>query len=135
MSAVGCAMEMMHMVRAFNVRLAAETNEEIQIGIGINTGPVVVGYMGSSKSMEYTAIGDHVNLSSRLCGAARPGQVLISESTYYRVGNAFRVDQLEPISVKGKSQPIPVYQVLSAAAAPMATQNDGDTGVHQVPFK
>jgi adenylate cyclase len=108
--AVECAIEMMQFLEQFN-REHEATGDQFAIGIGIDTGPVVAGYMGSSKSMEYTAIGDHVNLSSRLCGAAAPGQILISAETMNALGGRFPAQQLPPIQVKGKAKPVPVFQI------------------------
>ncbi|MBN1936889.1 MAG: GAF domain-containing protein [Anaerolineae bacterium] len=81
------------------------------IGIGINTGEVIVGNIGCEKQMSYTAIGDTVNLASRLCGAAVGGQTLISENTYKIAADRIQADRLPEIRVKGKEQPIQIYQV------------------------
>lgn len=113
-NAVACALEMMQFVDQFN-REHAHTGDQFAIGIGINTGPVVAGYMGSSKSMEYTAIGDHVNLASRLCGAAAPGQILVSTETMRAVGHRFAAQQLPPIQVKGKQHLVPLFQITGYA--------------------
>ncbi len=112
--AVDCALEMMRFLEQFN-RDHEASGDHFSIGIGINTGPVVAGYMGSSKSMEYTAIGDHVNLASRLCAAAAPGQILVSTDTMLAVGNRFAAHPLPPIQVKGKQQPVNVFQVTGYA--------------------
>jgi len=108
--AVDCAIEMMQFLEQFN-REHAGSGDQFSIGIGINTGPVVAGYMGSSKSMEYTAIGDHVNLASRLCGAAPPGVILVTADTLAELANRYRYQQLAPIQVKGKRDPIDIYQI------------------------
>ncbi|HTM19392.1 MAG TPA: adenylate/guanylate cyclase domain-containing protein [Kofleriaceae bacterium] len=109
-NAVGCALEMMQFLEQFN-REHEGSGDQFSIGIGIDTGPVVAGYMGSSKSMEYTAIGDHVNLASRLCGVAAPGQILVSAETMQALDGRFAAQQLPPIQVKGKAQPVRVFQV------------------------
>jgi len=83
--------------------------QNIQMRIGINTGPVLLGTVGTTG--EYTAIGDTVNLASRLEHAAPVGGVLISQDTYQHVRGIFEVTPLEPIQVKGKSEPIQVYVV------------------------
>lgn len=111
-NAVQCAVEMMQFLAQFN-REQANASEQFSIGIGIDTGPVVAGYMGSSKSMEYTAIGDHVNLASRLCSAATPGQILITADTMQRVGNRFPTEPLAPIMVKGKQHPVTIFKVVA----------------------
>lgn len=83
--------------------------QHIQMRIGINTGPVLLGTIGSTG--EYTAIGDAVNLASRLEHAAPVGGVLISQDTYRHVRGIFDVTPLDPIQVKGKSEPVQVYVV------------------------
>ncbi|MBI3585501.1 MAG: HAMP domain-containing protein [Ignavibacteriales bacterium] len=85
----------------------------INIGIGINTGEMVVGAMGSPERMDYTVIGDNVNLGARLCSAAQGGQILISDASHEYVINhkEFELKQLESIMVKGKEKPVTIYEV------------------------
>jgi adenylate cyclase len=85
----------------------------LELGIGINTGDMVMGAMGSKDRMDYTVIGDSVNLGARLCSAAKPGQVLLSEfSVNAMAGNAeFKLLPLEPLIVKGKQDPVRVYEL------------------------
>jgi len=85
---------------------------KIKVGIGINSGEAVIGNMGSTKRVEYTAIGDTVNLASRLCSAAQGGQIIISEGTYKPVKDKIKVKALGKIKVKGKAKPVKIYQVL-----------------------
>jgi adenylate cyclase len=87
----------------------------INIGIGINTGEMVMGAMGSPERMDYTVIGDNVNLGARLCSVAKGGQILISEPSakHLTSTNEFRLTPLEPILVKGKEAPIKIYEVTS----------------------
>ena len=72
----------------------------------------MAGYIGCERLMNYTAIGDNVNLASRLCDAAKGGQVLISEATYRLVVDAVDARPLPPLRVQGKSQPVQAYEVL-----------------------
>ena len=86
-----------------------EQNPNIQLRIGINTGPALLGTMGTIG--EYTAIGNTVNLASRLESAAPAGGIMISHDTYQHVRGIFEVTALEPIRVKGQSKPIQVYTI------------------------
>ena len=90
----------------------------IAIGIGINSGEVVMGAMGSESRMDYTILGDTVNLGARLCSKAGRGQILLSEQAYRRIERpqSFRTARLEPIQVKGKTHPIPIIGVTAYAA-------------------
>ncbi len=84
----------------------------LNYGVGINVGDVVVGFIGTSQQMNYTAIGSSVNLTSRLQNAAAPGQILLTETAYRRVERYVEARALSPIEVKGFNEPIPVYEVL-----------------------
>lgn len=85
--------------------------KEVAFGIGINTGEAIVGNIGSSVRMDYTAIGDTVNTASRLEGQAKPGQILISKATFEAVEDKIKARSLGSVSVKGKEKHIEVYQV------------------------
>jgi adenylate cyclase len=111
--AVECALNMMTVLADFNRMRVAEGQEEIKIGVGINTGTVVTGAIGSSRALQYTAIGDPVNTASRLCSAAKSGEILISETTYGRVHSMVHATALTPIRVKGKSDALRVWNVTS----------------------
>ncbi len=83
----------------------------LQQRIGLTQGRTFAGQAGTPVRREYTVMGDDVNLAARLMAAAQPGQVLISQSLYQAVREHFQIGALPPIRVKGKSQPVPVYQV------------------------
>jgi len=88
----------------------------IGIGIGINSGDMVMGAMGSEERMDFTILGDTVNLGARLCSHAARGQTLLSEAARREIeGIAWiQTKRLEPIQVKGKAQPIQIYEVVGA---------------------
>ncbi|MCP4446759.1 MAG: FHA domain-containing protein [Myxococcales bacterium] len=138
LNAVLCALDMLEGLDSLNRRLDELQQDPVHIGIGINNGPVIVGYMGSSKSMEYTAIGDHVNLAARLCGVAERGQILLSENTYQVVRDAICVKPLPPVTVKGKRAPQNIYEVQGRrrGTATIDTPRwDDITGTGPVPTK
>jgi adenylate cyclase len=83
----------------------------LYFGVGINTGQAVVGNVGAQGQYQYTAIGDAINVASRICGHARPSEVLIGENTYHYVSQEIRANPLPPMKFKGKSQEMTVYQV------------------------
>jgi adenylate cyclase len=111
-NAVDCAIAMQKSMRSVNESLAARQLPAIKIGIGINTGRVVVGEIGSERLMSYTAIGDAVNLAARLESTAQPGQILVSSTTARRLKNSFALNPLPPIKVKGRAQHVSIYEVL-----------------------
>ncbi len=86
-----------------------EEYSKITIGIGINSGEVVLGRIGSDVRADFTVIGDHVNFASRLCSEAKPGTVLISDSVYQRISGRAEVSEPFEIRVKGKELPQKVY--------------------------
>jgi adenylate cyclase len=106
-----CAMEQMEALGKFNRRRVEDGLPALGIGIGIHSGPLVAGYIGSSKALSYTVIGDTANTSARLCGVAAAGQVLISEATSARLRNRFEVEELPPAALRGKEKPFRVFNV------------------------
>jgi adenylate cyclase len=120
MRSVHCALEQMEVLGKFNRKRLEQNHPPLAIGMGLHTGPVVVGYVGSSKALSYTVIGDTANTSARLCGVALAGQIIITEGTYGRLQNRFEVEELPPAHLKGKEKPTRIFNVkrekLSAAA-------------------
>ncbi len=98
------------------IRLNRDNPENIQIGIGINTGMAIVGNVGSEERMDHTVLGNNMNLGARLCSIAQPGQILISESSW-RLAKSKEVSfrPLDAITVKGIARPVPIYEVLCQA--------------------
>ncbi len=109
--AVRCAIDQMEELARFNRTNAARGIQPLEIGIGIHTGPVVSGYVGSSKALGYTVIGDTANTSARLCGIAQSGQIVVSEQTAALMGSSFKVDELPPALLKGKERPMRIFNV------------------------
>ncbi len=111
-NAVKAAIDMQTTAKLFNDEQVRLGKPEITVGIGINTGSVVVGNIGSDQRMEYSAIGDEVNLASRLQSSASGWQILISKATFEKVRKHVKTNHLQPITVKGKSKPIEIYEIL-----------------------
>jgi len=110
--AIECALEMLKVLKDWNRLRVAEGLTEVHIGIGINTGEVVTGAIGSSRALQYTAIGDAVNTAARLCSNAKAGQLLVSEGTYAKVMDRVAAIRLPPLKVKGKEKELNVYNVI-----------------------
>lgn len=108
---VESALDQMAMLDGFNSKRVAEGRPSISIGMGIHTGPLVVGYVGSSKALSYTVIGDTANTSARLCGIAEAGQVIVSEATLRELRDRFEVTELAPAKLKGKEKPMRIFNV------------------------
>ena len=109
--AVFAAIEMSEKMKELQAKWRMEGKREVNIGIGINSGEVVVGNIGSNERLEYTAIGDNVNLTQRLESVAEKGQILISSATYERVKHKVAATMLDPIKVKGKAEKVMAYSV------------------------
>jgi adenylate cyclase len=115
--ACSCALEMSRSLEKLNAKWKEEGRKPISIGIGLNTGPVNVGNMGSDKRLAWTVMGDNVNLASRLEGMTKQYRVrvVISEGTYRQVAPQFVCRDLDRIRVKGKLQPVAIYELLDRA--------------------
>jgi class 3 adenylate cyclase len=111
-TAAQAAVQMMKSLSIANQRWTAQYGFPIHIGIGINTGEVFLGNIGSPERMEFTVIGDTVNIASRLSGAARPGQILITKETLAHLGSDIPHQALSPIEVKGKKGKLEIFEVV-----------------------
>jgi len=113
-----CALEMVRGLEKLNVKWRNEGRPPIAVGIGLNTGLVNVGNMGSDRRLAWTVMGDNVNLASRLEGITKQyhSKLVISEATYREVASQFVCRELDKIKVKGKNQPVNIYELLDVAA-------------------
>ena len=121
--AVGVALEMARVVDAFNKELAEKGfPEEIRVGIGIATGTVVAGNIGSPERMDYTCIGDTVNYASRLEGANKElgTRILINEATWAAIQGRIPGQQVDPIKLKGKQKMVTPYAINPDEVSPAA---------------
>ena len=111
-NAVAAAVAMQRAMKNVNDELRVSGLPEISIGIGLHTGEATVGYIGSERRSEYTAIGDAVNLAARLESSAKPGQILVSEETAGAVGNVLGAFiPRDSITVKNRVQPVRLFEV------------------------
>jgi adenylate cyclase len=111
-NAVSAAIAMQRRIKDVNEQLTAKTLPTVQLGIGINTGEATVGVIGAHQRSEYTAIGNTVNIASRIEGLAQPGQILVTEATVSELSGAFMLDAPQAVTVKNLDQPVQVYSVI-----------------------
>ncbi|KAI8910758.1 hypothetical protein BC831DRAFT_492691 [Entophlyctis helioformis] len=112
--AVCAAMEFQKAIRDMNEERRRADKEPVRVGVGVNTGELLAGFIGSSQRLEYTCIGDTVNTSSRVCDAAKADQVLITETTYEMVKDRIYCEQDGARQFKGKNKEVMVYQAIRA---------------------
>eukprot|EP01041_Mallomonas_annulata_P027398 gene27398-48977_t len=117
-SALAAADDMMRRLADLNVRRVAAGQVALDIGIGFSTGPTVVGNIGSVRRLDYTVIGDNVNLASRLEGATKQygARIVLSESTVRDLKRPATLREIDLIRVKGKDRPVAVYESLGYRA-------------------
>jgi class 3 adenylate cyclase len=116
--AVFAALEILNDLKPFAAQIKTQYGLGFAVRVGINTGPVVVGDVGSQRVTEYTAMGDAVNLAARMEQTAQPGTIQIAEETHRLVAPLFDLQDLGGLEVKGKSGPVRAYRVLDAKARP-----------------
>lgn len=110
-NALNAAVAMQRRLLGINIELRQEGLSEVGVGIGLHTGEVTVGYIGSERRSEYTAIGDSVNTASRLESNAKGGQILISDATAKAARSRYKLEPREPITVKNREQPVILWEV------------------------
>ena len=109
--AMQAAIDMMTALNDLNERWGKQGRPTLEIGIGLNYGEAFAGNIGSERRLEFTVIGDTVNTASRLCSAAGPGEILLSDEMRQALKAPPKLTKRPPLALKGKSQPVPVYRV------------------------
>lgn len=115
--AILAAMEMQQSMKELSQEMRESIGVTLELSIGINTGVVIIGDIGTDLRLDYTVIGDVVNTTSRVQEQAKPGEILVTEKTYKRAAHCFDFEMLKPIHVKGKKQPLHLYKVLARKEA------------------
>ena len=110
-NALNAAVAMQRRLLGINMELRDEGLSEVGVGIGLHTGEVTVGYIGSERRSEYTAIGDSVNTASRLESNAKGGEILISDATAKAARSRYKLHPRDPITVKNREQPVILWEV------------------------
>ena len=109
-NAVAAALEFQRAIKDMNDDRVRQNKDPISVGVGVNTGILIAGFIGSSRRLEYTCIGDTVNTSSRICSMAQQHQVLISETTYEFVKNRIHCEPVGFRQFKGKEKDVMIYE-------------------------
>jgi adenylate cyclase len=125
--AVRAALSMRERVAGLSENWVQRLGQPLSLHIGINTGPVVAGHMGSNRDSAYAVTGDTVNVAARLQSKASPGEILVSHSTYLLTQHAFRFEPLGLVALKGKAESVPAYRVDDALDIPRSTR-----GLHEL---
>jgi len=115
--AVLAGLDIVAAMRDYRQQMRDRWRLDFDMRVGINTGLVVVGAVGSDLRVEYSALGDAINLAARMEQTATSGTVQIAHDTYKAVRHLFEFESLGSLEIKGKSEPVPAYRVLRRAAA------------------
>jgi adenylate cyclase len=129
--AITAGVEMQNACYLLNSDFKAAGEKELHMGIGLNSGHFTAGNMGSEKRMEYTCIGDNVNLAQRVESKAGRGHVFVSESTFERAEGKILAVKLKPTRVKGKAQPVTIYSVRGVSTP----SRDSQLYITSIPFR
>ncbi len=129
--AIRAALDMVSEVAEFARQLKVSHGIEFQIRAGINTGPVIVGNVGSDLRYEYTALGDAVNVAARVQTSAAPGTVVVASDTKRFVTDAFDFDDLGEVELKGKTEPVQLFRVVGVKAQPGRRRGLESVGLEQ----
>ena len=127
--AVSAGLEIVEAIRSYHEKHGADRDLDLNVRVGINTGPVVVGEVGSDLRVEYTAMGDAVNVAARMEQTAEPGTVQITADTARLVRGSFDLEARGDVQVKGKAEPVTAHLVLGRKARP-----SGGWGAHVAPL-
>lgn len=111
--ALACAVDMQKVMVELNAASRARNEPQLFVGIAVNNGPVMVGSFGSPQHSEYTAIGDAVNMASRIEAYSLRGQILLSDASRRAAGNCIEIGNVNRVSVKGRAEPIELYELRS----------------------
>lgn len=117
-SAVCAAMDILKRNQELNILRAREVRPELQVGIGIDTGEVIAGYIGSPMRLEFTVIGDRVNTAKRFCDLAGPAEVVVGEKTWMAVRGLVTANPIGTIMLKGKEKPVQAHKILGLKNRP-----------------
>ena len=112
LNAARSAVEIQRYCQSLNWARGKTGQKQLHIGIGLNSGEVIMGNMGSVEQMDYTVIGDNVNIAARLCSIALPGQIVISKVIADQIAEKASIERLEPVTLKGKAIPLDIYSVI-----------------------
>ncbi len=110
-AALNAAVEIQRSIRELNKRRDRKSEVVLTVGVGLHTGPVVMGNMGSKNRLDYTVIGDVVNLASRLCALAKPGQIIIPSEMIPKLTGEYTTIRLDSVKVKGRTLPVEIYEI------------------------
>ncbi len=120
--AIKAAIEMQRAVLSLNQEWKEQGRKPIDIHIGINTGKVAAGNIGSERLFQYATIGDTTNVTSRICNVAQAREIVISETTYHKLENRnLPMEKMAPVKVKGKDEPLQLYRLLWDKVEPFTT--------------